>query len=499
MIVIIAAIRFWAPESEERNSPGMRTVSLPDTSAMLEEVRAVTGSNGVPAVVPSEALFSELAKRIAGSLLLPGCDAFDQARRLFNSMIDRVPAAIAQVRSAQDVAEVVLFARANNVPVTVRSGGHNIAGHAVQNGAIMIDLSLMTGVEVDVEARIGHVGGGARLGGMIEAMEQYGLVTPTGTDFDTGVGGLTLGGGYGWLYGKYGMSVDNVVGAEMVLADGSIVETNANQHPDLFWAIRGGSGNFGVVTTFHLALHPLAETLSGMLLYPYPMAREVLRYNRTIRETAPDELTTYLALVTGPDGAKAAAMIFCWSGDMAEGERFFAPIRAWRPAILDTIQPMPYSRVNTLLTGPLNVMNTRDHWKQVLLSEMNDDVIDLVIDMFDRVPSPLSVLALTHEHGAGMRFASDATAFPHRDSPLAVLLLSSWIDPATDAMNTAWARESAKALEPFSTGGTYVNESEDERVTSVYRGNLPRLREIKTRYDPNNFFCANMNIEPLKA
>lgn len=450
-------------------------------------------ASGTMSQAPS---FSELRERMRGRLLSPGDEDYEEARHIFNSMIDRYPAAIAQVIDAQDVSVVVNYAREHAIPVTVRSGGHNVAGHAVHNDALMIDLSSMKSVDVDADKRMARVGGGARLGEMIEAMEKYGFVTPTGTDNDTGVGGLTLGAGFGWLYGKYGLSIDNLLGAEIVLADGRVVHTDAQNEPDLFWAIRGGSGNFGVVTTFHFRIHPLPQTLSGMLAYPFPLAKDVLQFGRSIRETAPDELTTYAGLISTPDGQRMVGNIFCWSGDMEEGERLLAPIRAWGTPVLDTIQPMPYSKVNSLLTLPMNSLNTRDYWKQSMLRELSDGVIDTIIDFFERAPSPLTAVALTHEHGAGMRVPSDATAFPHRDSPLSVIIINSWLDPSEDAANIAWARELNDALDPFSTGGRYVNESEDERLTSVYRDNLPRLREIKARYDPGNFFRANMNIAP---
>jgi len=449
-----------------------------------------------PKDAASPDFFESLARDLNGALILPGSEQYESGRRIFNGMIDRYPAAIAQVRDARDVSAVISFARTRGIPITVRGGGHNIAGHAVHDGAIMIDLALLTDVKVDADARVARVGGGSRLGPMVETLEHDGFVTPTGTDNDTGVGGLTLGGGFGWLYGTFGMAVDNLLGAEVVLADGQIVHTDAQNHPDLYWAIRGGSGNFGVVTAFDLKLYSLTETLSGMLIYPNAQVREVLRMSQLIRATAPDELTTYSGLLTGPDGQRAVANIFCWSGDMAEGERVLAPIRAWSAPLADTIQPMPYSKVNALLAVPLTSGTGRLYWKQALLKEFSDGLIDIVVDWFERAPSPYTLVALTHEHGEGMRVPSDATAFPHRDSPLAVLMLSSWLDPADDAANIGWARDFNDALDPFSTGGRYVNESEDERVTAVYRENLPRLRAIKRRYDPENLFRANLNITP---
>jgi FAD/FMN-containing dehydrogenase len=292
------------------------------------------------------------------------------------------------------------------------------------------------------------------------------------------------------------MAVDNLLGAEIVLADGEIVHTDADHHPDLFWAIRGGSGNFGVVTRFDFRLYPLTETLSGLLVYPFPMAKEVLQHGRAIREQAPDDLMVYSGMLTGPDGQRMVGTIVCWSGDMEEGERVLAPIRAWGSPVLDTIQPMPYSQVNMLLTQQFSTVKLRGYWKQSLLPRLADEVIDLLIEHFERAPSPLTIVALTDEHGAQRRVDPAATAFPHRDSPLAVLMLSSWLDPADDDVNIAWAKTMSSALEPWSTGGRYVNESEDERISGVFGENLPRLREIKGRYDPDNFFRANFNIAP---
>ena len=440
-------------------------------------------------------LFELLRDSLHGPLLLPGDPGYDAARRVYNPMVDRRPIAIAQPLDAGDVAAGIRFAVRHGLELTVCGGGHNIAGNAVRDGALMIDLSRLTRLDVDADGRVAHVGGGVRLGELIEATERHGLVTPTGTDSDTGVGGLTLGGGYGFLYGKHGMAVDQVLGVEIVLADGHTVRADAANHPDLFWAVRGGGGNFGVVTQFELRLHELQQTLSGMLVYPFAMAKEVLRYNRVLRGTAPDELTAYAALSTLPDGQKVVVQVLCWSGEVAAGERFLAPIRAFGPPLADLIRPMPYAEVNTLLASPLSV-GARQYWKQVLLPDIADGVIDAVVRAYDRSVSGLSVVAMTDEHGAGRRVAPDATAFPHRGFASSVAVLSRWFGPEVDASNIEWTRELAAALAPFSDGSRYVNEADDEPVATMYRGNLARLREIKRRYDPDNVFRANQNIEP---
>ena len=447
------------------------------------------------APVLGEATVQDFREMLRGSLIRPGDPDYDEGRKIFNGMIDRRPALIARCADAADVAAAIQFARGNGLVVSVRSGGHGVAGHSVVDGGLVIDLSLMKAVEVDAERRIAGAGAGLRLGELIVATERYGLVTPTGTASDTGVGGLTTGGGYGWLTGKYGLAVDSVVGAEVVTADGRILQVSAEEHPDLFWAIRGGSGNFGVVTTFDFALHPVTQVLGGMLIYPFPMAGEVLRFYRDVAASAPDELTVHAVLATGPDGRPVAAIIACYCGDLAEGARVLAPIRAFGPPVADLIRPMKYSEMNTLIdeANPSGLLN---YWKWNGLRELSDDAIDTAVEFFARVPSPRTVITIDQLHGVARRVSPTATAFAHRDAPYGLAIISMWDDPDESERNIAWTRDLAAATEPYATGGVYVNGLGEDQARAAFGVNYDRLVAVKNVYDPTNVFCHNQNIKP---
>jgi len=457
----------------------------------MQSVRAAGGAR-------EAASLDELRSRLRGSVVLPGEADYDDARRVFNAMIDRKPAAIARCARTEDVVEAVRFARRTGLPLTVRGGGHGVAGNCVRDGALMIDLSGMTSIEVDPVARIARVQGGVRLGQFITTTEQYGLVSPTGTVSDTGIAGLTLGAGFGYLCGKFGLAIDNLVGAEVVTAEGQVLHASVDSHPDLFWALRGGSGNFGVVTRFDLALHPVTQVLGGLLVYPFSRAREVLRMYRNAAAAAPDELTLYAAMLTGPDGHKVVGIVPCWCGPLDEGERELAPIRAFGPPVADLVRPMPYSEMNTLVDASAPP-GLRDYWKQTLLRELSDAAIETFVDAFEHVPSGRTVVLIDHVHGAAHRVSPSATAFPHRDAPHSLVLLSMWNDPADDERNIAWTRELAAAAHPYATGGVYVNEPLDEKPRSAFGENTDRLAEIKRRYDPENLFRSNLNFAPAPA
>jgi FAD/FMN-containing dehydrogenase len=361
-----------------------------------------------------------------------------------------------------------------------------------------IDFSLMKQVDVDPVKRVAKAQPGVRLGELIVATEIYGLVSPTGTASDTGLAGLTLGGGYGWLSGKYGMAVDNLLAAEVVTADGQVLRASADENQDLYWALRGGSGNFGVVTSFELKLYLLPEVLGGMLLYPFEQAREVLRFYRSVAATAPDELTIYSALVTGPDGNKAVAIALCYSGSVLEGERILAPIRAFGTPLVDMIARRKYSEMNMLL-DVANPPGLQNYWKWNGIREVSDDAIEIIIDAFSRVPSPRSVILIDQLHGAASRVSPTATAFAHRDAPHGLVIVSMWEDPADADCNIAWTRELAQATEPFSTGGVYVNADSSNKAHAAFGVNHDRLVAIKTIYDPTNFFRNNQNIKPAAS
>ncbi len=454
-----------------------------------------TMSEHAPASASDRAALVDLRARLHGALVLSEDPEYDEVRRIFNAMIDRRPVAIARCADTADVVATVGFARDRGLPLTVRGGGHNVAGHAVADGALMVDLSPMKGIAVDVERRVATAGPGLRLGEFVVATERYGLVSPTGTVSDTGLAGLTLGAGYGYLNGRYGLAVDNLVGAEVVTADGRVLRASDDEHPDLFWALRGGSGNFGVVTAFELNLYPVPQVLGGMLIHPFPRAVEVLRFYQEVADAAPDELTIYAALVTGPDGHQAVAIVPCWCGPIEEGERVLAPIRAFGPPLADLIRPMPYSTMNSLVDAAIGP-GMRHYWKQNLLRELSDGAIEAIVDHVARVPSPRSVVLIDQVHGAARRVAPTATAFPHRDAPHGLVMLSMWDDPAADETNIRWTRELAAATRPFATGGAYVNEAWDEKSGAAFGVNYERLVAIKNRYDPTNLFRHNTNIAP---
>lgn len=437
----------------------------------------------------------EFAKGFRGEVVLPGDDGYDEVRKVFNGMIDRRPALIARCADTHDVVRSVRFAREHDLLVSVRGGGHSVAGHGVCDGGMMIDLSLMKGIEVDAENRVAKAEPGLRLGEFVVETEKYGLVSPTGTVSDTGLAGLTLGGGYGYLSGKYGLALDNLLSAEVVTADGRVLRASADEHPDLYWALRGGSGNFGVVTSFELRLHPVTRVLGGMLIHPFERAGEVLRFYREVAASAPDELTVYAALATTPDGQQAVAIMPCYCGPMEEGERTLAPIRAFGPPMADLVRPMKYSEMNTLVDAA-NPPGMQNYWKGNLMRELSDGAIDAIVEHVARVPSPRTVVLIDQLHGAAARISPSEAAFAHRDTRHNVMTMSMWEDPADAEVNIAWTRGLSAAIEPFASGAVYVNGAYEQRPFAAYGGNYDRLVEIKTAYDPTNFFRHNQNIRP---
>jgi hypothetical protein len=442
-----------------------------------------------------DALWDGLGERLRGALILPRDPVYDDERRVFNGMIDRRPAAIAQCTCTEDVVATVNFARDNSLPLTIRGGGHGVAGHCVVDEGVMLDFSAMNAMAVDPDRRVATVEAGVRLGEFITATERHGLVSPTGTASDTGIAGLTLGAGFGWLAGKFGLAVDNLVGAEIVTADGRVVHASESEHPDLYWALRGGSGNFGAVTRFELKLHPLTQVTGGMILHPFEHAADVLRFYRDVAASAPDELVVYAGIMTLPDGMRVVGMICCWSGSEAEGQEVLAPIRAFGAPIADTIEAMPYSAMNTLIDQGVPP-GLRYYWKESMLRELADGTIDTIIDHAGRMQSPRTVILIDHVHGAAHRVESTATAFPHRDSSHALVMLSGWEEPSEDDANIAWTRTLAAAIRPWATGGVYVNEAWDVSPHAAFGANYERLSRVKKRYDPSNLFRHNANIAP---
>jgi FAD/FMN-containing dehydrogenase len=442
-------------------------------------------------------------------VVTPGDPDYEQARRLWNGLIDRRPALIVRPADADEVARAVLHGRAEGLQIAVRCGGHSIPGHSSVDGGLVIDLSAhLGGVAVDAATGRVRVGGGALLGALDRATQQYGLVVPSGHVSHTGVGGLTLGGGTGWLMRRHGLTIDSLRSAEVVTADGEILRASAEERPDLFWALRGGGGNFGVVTEFEFEARRLGTILlAGMLVYPLTLAAEVLGFVRDWMETAPDGLTSFPAFITAPgqppfppalQGTPVLAIGVAYAGAVDEGAHVLEPLRRFAAPALDLVGPMPYVSLQTMLDAsvPHGLHNyNRAEW----LDDIGDEAIAILVEHVQRISSPLSQVILARMGGAVARVPADATAFSHRQARNLLWIISAW-RPGEDAdAHLQWTREIGRAMTPYATGGVYVNALGDEaadRVRSAYGSNWERLTEVKRRYDPENVFRHNANIRP---
>ena len=445
------------------------------------------------------AAVDDLKARLRGPLLRPADDGYDRARRVWNGMIDRRPALIARCAGAADVMAAVDFARTHGLLVAVRGGGHSAAGTGTCDGGLVIDLSGMKGIRVDPRARTVRAEPGLTWGEFDRETQAFGLATTGGVVSTTGIAGLTLGGGLGWLMRTHGLSCDNLRSVDLVTADGRLRTASATENPDLFWAVRGGGGNFGVATSLEYQLHPVGPlVLGGLLIYPRSEAPQVLRFYRDVTRTAPDELAAYAALVTAPDGAPVVAMVVCYQGPVQAGERVLRPLRAFGPPMADLVQPMPYTQLQSMLDAA-NPPGMRVYWRSTFLKDLTDEVIDTVVAHGPEMPSPLSALILEFYGGAVSRVAADATAYPHRSALYLVNMISLWPDGSQDEANIRWVRAVSDALRPLATGRTYMNflgEEADDRVRAAYGDNYERLRGLKRRYDPTNLFSLNPNIQP---
>jgi FAD/FMN-containing dehydrogenase len=435
-------------------------------------------------------------------LILPVDASYDEARAIWNRMIDRRPALIARCADAAAVVTAVRFAREHDVLVSVRGGGHNVTGHAVCEGGLMIDLSPMKTAEVDRERRVVHASPGLTWYELDTATQRHGLATTGGIISSTGVAGLTLGGGHGWLMRKHGLACDNVSAVEVVTAAGTRVRASADENPDLYWGVRGGGGNFGIVTEFELRLHPVDTILGGLLLYPMSRAREALERYRDCVLAAPDELNVAVLITTWSDGRPVIALAVCHAGAIEQGERLIRPLRALGAPILDTVRPMPYAELQTIFdaTNPPGAW----YYKTGYLDRagvQDARFPDVLIDHCDfPSPSPLSRIVIEHLGGAMARVPADATAFVHRTAPFDLIVIAGGFRPDEAEKNVAWARETSAAMRPFMSGAAYVNylgaDAGAEAVRSAYGLAYARLVELKTRYDPDNVFRLNQNIRP---
>jgi FAD/FMN-containing dehydrogenase len=445
---------------------------------------------------------NELAASFTGSLLEPGDGGYDEARRVHNGMIDRHPAVIARCQGTADIVDAVRFARDRGLEIAVRGGGHNVAGNAVCDGGLMIDLSPMKGMHVEPERRTVRAQGGVTWGELNRETQLHGLAVTGGVVSSTGIAGLTLGGGLGWLMGRFGMVVDNLRSAEVVTANGEVLTASADQNPDLYWALRGGGGNFGVVSSFEYDLHPVGPTvIGGLVAHPIERAREVLDFFRETTSALPDELTVFAGLVHAPDGSGVplAAILCCHSGPLGQAEADVRPIKEFGPPIMDMIGPMPYSAVNAMLDGgfPKGALN---YWKSSFVRDLTSDAIETMVTQFATCPSPMTGMLLEHFHGAATRAGATDTAFPHRAVGYNFLVASEWTDPGETDANVAWTRETFSAMEPQLAKTSYVNylgeDDGEDRVAASFGPNFERLRTVKRRYDPENVFHLNQNVRP---
>jgi FAD/FMN-containing dehydrogenase len=454
-----------------------------------------------------EATIQELNERVRGEIVLPGDAAYDEARSVWNGMIDRRPALIARCADTSDVIAAVGFARSEGLTVAVRGGGHNVAGNATCDGGLVVDLSPMKGVRIDAEARTVRAQGGLTWGELDAETQAVGLATTGGLVTSTGIAGFTLGGGIGWLMRKHGLACDNLISAEVVTADGQVVRASETENPELLWGLRGGGGNFGVVTEFEFGLHPVSQVLGGLVAWPADAARDVLRFWREWVSDTPDELCTMAAFLYAPpepfvppevQGTPIFAIACFHLDPEGSAEDDLQPLRDLGPAV-DVIGPMPYSAIQGMFDGGVP-RGSRNYWRSEYLDTLTDEAIDAILSHTDRIPAPLGQVHIHQLGGAMSRVPAGATAFGNRDTGFLMNYIGLWLDPADDDGNTAWVRSASEAVRPYGTGARYVNFLADEGeagVRSAYEAEtFTRLQALKVRYDPTNFFHLNQNIKP---
>jgi FAD/FMN-containing dehydrogenase len=448
--------------------------------------------------VVSENRIEEFRLRFRGEVIPPDDAAYDTARRIWNASVDRRPGMIARCSGAADVVDAVNFARENGLLVAVRGGGHNVGGRALCDDGMVIDLSRMRGIHVDAKNRTARVQAGATLGDVDRETHLFGLAVPAGVVSETGIAGLTLGGGVGWLVRKYGLTCDNVLSFDIVTAEGKLLTASAEDNGDLFWALRGGGGNFGVVPSFEYRLHPVSTVLGGMIVYPRDQAIEVLRFYRTFTQSAPEELTAYAGLLHTPDGMPAVAVVACYCGDLTEGEHVLKPLREFGSPLLDALQPMPFPQMQSLLDGSFPAGNY-NYWKSTFLRELSDEAIDVLVEHANRATSQLTAVVIEYYGGAASRVGVSETAFAHREAQYDVGILTQWTDPGESQRHIEWTRSLADALRPYSSGAyllNFLDEEGDDTIRAAFGENYRRLVEVKNKYDPTNFFRLNQNIKP---
>jgi hypothetical protein len=439
-----------------------------------------------------------LKTNFSGDLLQPTDAGYDAARRIWNASVDKRPALIARCLNVADVVAAVNFARDHDLLTAIRGGGHNVGGRALCDGGISIDLSRMRSVHVDPATQTVRVQGGATLGEVDVETHAHGLAVPAGIIPKTGIAGLTLGGGVGWLIRKYGMTIDSLLSCQVVTANGEVITASSSENQDLFWALRGGGGNFGVVTSFEFRGRPVHTVVGGLVVYPRGSAFDVIRNFRDFISTAPDELTAYTALLTTSDGIPVVGVIPCYCGDVAEADRVLAPLCNFGSPVVNTVQALPFPAMQSLL-APSFPDGNQNYWKSTLQKELSDDAIGVVIEYANQMASPLSAIAVEHYGGAAGRVAKDATAFPHRDLPWDVIFAAQWMDPLDVTSHRDWARAAEQALRPYTSGAhllAALDVEPEEVIRTAFGANFNRLAEVKAKYDPTNFFRVNQNITP---
>lgn len=443
----------------------------------------------------------ELKSLIRGTVYVPTDSSYHDARQVWNGMIDRRPAAVVCAADVADVMATLKFAGKRGLPVAIRGGGHNVAGTLVGDGSIVVDLARFKSVRVDPAQRKARAGGGVLWCEYDCETQAFGLASPGGAISTTGIAGLTLGGGYGYLSRRYGMACDNLRSADVVTASGELAIASADSNPDLFWALRGGGGNFGVVTSFEFQLHPVREPLGGLILFPFEKSKPVLHRFRDLSLEASDNLTMIAGIIPAPDGGKCVAALVSDLGDRTEGERAARAFRELGSVLMDTVAPMPYRTMQQQVDVSYP-KGQRHYWKSAFVKTLPDDVIDLSIEAAASSPSPMNVVMIELYGGEVARIPADATAFGHRDALFNFSVLAISNDPAADAEQKSWARAAWQKALPYSTGGSYVNYmSEGDDVHSAYSdaARFQRLAKIKAQYDPNNLFRFNHNIPPANA
>lgn len=457
--------------------------------------------------IPNEKI-EKLQRKVKGKIVLPRDPNYDEIREIWNAMIDRQPAVIVQCAEDDDVPHAISFARESGLEISIRGAGHNIAGNALCNNGVMIDFSTMKSVRIDSEKRRAYVEPGATLGDFDMAVQSHGLATPVGINSTTGIAGLTLGGGFGWLTRKYGMSIDNLVSVDVVTADGKKMRASENENADLFWAIRGGGGNFGVVTQFEFKLHPVGpEILAGLLVFPFEQAKQVLTQYREFVESAPEELNVWVVLRQAPPlpflpeevhGKEVVVLPIFYAGDVARGKKLIEPLRRFGDPHGEHIGAQPYTEWQKAF-DPLLKPGARNYWKSHNFTELSDGALDSMIEFTGKLPSPQCEIFIALIAGAANRVPADAMAYAHRDAKFVLNVHGRWDEVADDHRCIAWARAFFEASKPYASAGAYVNfmtEDESDRVAAAYGANYARLVQIKKQYDPENVFHLNQNIKP---